>query len=89
MQRILVVWWEIPEEVSFVTLELDGKTADKVLSWHNTFINQGDVPEETLDEMNSFFYDETGHFRYPKIKDKLIGMQAVGYDAIVITGFFL
>jgi hypothetical protein len=84
--RMLVCWWEIPEELSFVQLMVDAKTAEKIRSWHNIFINQDGTPEEVLTELNDFFYDSDGRFRFPKKNEPLVG---VVLDYVVITGFFL
>lgn len=83
--RMLVIWWDIPEEVSFVRIIVDNKTADKIRSWHNIFINQADIPEDTLTEINDFFYDKEGRFKFTKEKEQLVG---VVLDYVVLTGFF-
>jgi hypothetical protein len=87
MQRVLVVWNMVPEEAVFVSLpNVDEATANKMRTWHNQFVNCVDTPADMQKEIDEFFFDGEGNFKYEKIKTPLVGQV---FDLIIQTGFFL
>ncbi len=85
MANVLVVWCELPEEVSFVQLTIPNENLAAVKRWHNHFINGTTTPQDIQDEILKAFYND-GEFLHKKIKTPLTGQV---FDLVIVTGFIL
>ncbi len=86
MRKVLIVWEEVPEEISFVRLEVSVEEAEKLKRFHMQFVNNCETPEGLATEINDYFYDNNGPFRFEKVKTILANEY---FDLIIITGFIL
>jgi hypothetical protein len=84
--RVLVVWNEIPDRVTFVIFTMDAREKEKLLSFHGKFVNDGTSTMELQKELYAYFYDESGTFRFQRRLKALLSQE---FDLIIQTGFIL
>lgn len=84
MKNVLVVWCEIPESTSLITLSVSDKDFKKLKSFHNHFVNSGE--EKVSDAIYKFFFNKDHTFKYEKSEDLL---ENVNYDLVIMTGFMM
>ncbi len=82
MKHVLVVWNEIPEEVSFMNLTVEEADYEKVIKFHNNFINGSEMDHG----ISEFFYDSNYELKFPLTKEPITNSS---FDAVVITGIIL
>lgn len=85
MEKILVIWEEIPERTRLFLVELDKDDATRVKRCHGTFINSNDT-EDThwLDEY--LFNSDTREWRYPDLNDVVDEADPGLFKPLVVEG---
>ncbi len=87
-KRVLIVWSELPEKVCLVPLTVTQSDAERLINYNNQYINSCGTPDELQDQMNKFFYDEKGYFKF-KDKEETGPIINEDFDLIVQCGFIL
>lgn len=82
--KTLVVWWDIPETIKFISLNITPEQAKMLNRFNNNFINLVNTPENIAKEINDFFYDEEGCFKFDEIPTPIENEK---FDQIILTGF--
>lgn len=88
LNRVLIVWSELPEKVaSFVCIQLADEHAEQLRRFHGHYINGGWTPAPLALEMNEFFFDPYGCFRFGDCKttNPLAGVAT--FDLVIACGF--
>lgn len=86
--RVIVIWSEIPDVIAkYIPITVDDEDFLTLKSFDDKYINGPDEPIET---MYDFFYDESDRFRFEdEISGPLENLDLVGTDMIIKCGFRL
>lgn len=83
MKRVLIIWNEIPDDCSFIELNVNDEIAELLKTFHNFVINA--VVDYHLErQMIQFFYTDDGKLKFEKQSQVIIDKH---FDMIIITGF--
>lgn len=94
---ILLIWQEIPENLTIYEFPSDHPDREKILACHNKYINSDDLPEDhPIFYVNDRMADENGvnyYQEYMLFTDKeepmTTGLPHATIDTIIVSGFFL
>ena len=87
MFKALIVFFEVPDSVKLLEIEVQEEELEKLRGFHNSFMDV--CAEGKSKEINDYFYDDEGKL-LPKFKE-LLGSapNPRNYDLLIITGMYL
>lgn len=83
MNKVLVVWEEVPESTSFVILNVSPSDLEKLREMNCHFVNEGSSMDNKILE---YFYNRDDDFKFPKSNTPIVNTH---FDLVIITGFIL
>lgn len=61
--KVLIIWWEIPENIFLIERIVGQKEYDLLKSFHNHYIGLQDDPE-ICNKINDYFFEKDGTRKY-------------------------
>lgn len=86
--RVLVIFELIPDRLDLFALEVTQAEFLLLQSFHNCYINDTKVDEETQDRINRFFFLDNGYFRFSPLPPEQL-LTDVRIDLIIRTGMYV